>query len=332
MAHSLVVRRLLLGLLVATTLLLAACGGSETSTQGPSEQAETRTIKHLAGTTEVPVAPQRIVTLQDQNALLPLLELGVRPVASAGRTDDDGSQSFRRTQGYDTSGIEFVGEYGEPNLEAIAAQRPDLIISDEFGAEGVYDKLSQIAPTVFVQVFERPLSEALMDFAAVVGAEERAEELRADYDRRIKEFRAALGDDLDDTTVSLLAAGDPGTFYQADAGGQALFTVMNDLEVPRPAAQGDNSDVTRPQFSLEQLSEHDADAVIVVSFGDGGADELISSKLWDNLAATRAGQSSVIDGTTTVGSAWGKMDVFLDELERILLADDFNHDVVQEKP
>lgn len=315
-------------------LLLAACGGNEASTQGPSEQAESRTIEHLEGTTEVPIAPQRIVTLQDQNALLPLLELGVRPVASAGRTDDDGSQSFRRTQGYDTAGIKFVGEYGEPDLEAIAAQRPDLIISDEFGAEGVYDELSQIAPTVFVQVFERPLSEALMDFAAVVGAEQRAEELRADYDRRIEEFRAALGDDLDDTTVSLLAAGDPGTFYQADAGGQALFTVMNDLELPRPAAQGDNSDVTRPPFSLEQLSEHDADAVIVVSFGDGGADteELMSSKLWDNLAATRAGQSFVIDGTTTVGSAWGKMDVFLDELERVLLDPAFDHDVVEEAP
>jgi uracil-DNA glycosylase len=48
-------------------------------------------------------------------------------VASAGLVGNDGTQSFRRTEGFDTTGIAFVGAYGEPNLEAIAAARPETV-------------------------------------------------------------------------------------------------------------------------------------------------------------------------------------------------------------
>lgn len=122
--------------------LVTGCGRNGGEAAPP---AETRTISHAAGVTEVPVDARRIVTLQDQNALLPLLELGVKPVASAGLLGDDSSRTFGRTEGFDTSGIEFVGEYGEPNLEAIARVGPDLIVCDEFSASEVYDELSRIA-------------------------------------------------------------------------------------------------------------------------------------------------------------------------------------------
>ena len=320
----------------ATALMFAAC--SRAPQEDDSAQAEgstaTRTIEHFAGTTEVPAEPQRIVTLQDQNALLPLLELGVKPIASAGLVGDDGSETFRRTDGLDTSGIEFIGVYGEPNLEAIAAVRPDLIVSDEYGGEGVYEELSRIAPTVFVRVFERPLTLALLDFADVVGRRERADELHAAYQARIASFRGSLGEDIASTSVSLLSAGDAGTFYQADSGGQAQYTVMLDLGLPRPTPQRAGTPDAE-EFGLEQLPEHDADAVIVNDFGgesaDPGVNALIASPLYANLAATRAGQSHVIDATRSVGSAWARMDVFLDELERILLEPGFDHGVVDEE-
>lgn len=328
-------RLLALRAVAVLATLTAACGddGGGSAEAGASSEAMI-TIEHAAGTTEVPVDPQRIVTLQDQNALLPLLELGVKPVASAGLVGDDGSESFRRTEGFDTSGIEFIGAYGEPNLEAVAAVRPDLIISDEYGGEGVYEELSAIAPTVFIQVFERPLTEALVDFAEVVGAEDRAEELLADYEARIEALEEELGGDLDRTSVSLLSTGDPGTFYQSDSGGQAQYTVMRDLGLPRPEPQQPAASDDFAELTLEQLPEHDADVVIVNDFGgetpDAGVAALVESPLYANLAATRAGQSYVIDATRSVGSAWARMGVFLDELERILLDPALDHDVVEE--
>lgn len=317
---------------VSLALLLTACGGDDTTPLSAEPGETTRTIEHFSGTTEVPVDPQRIVTLQDQNAMLPLLELGVTPIASYGREADDGTTTFRRVQGYDTSDVVGLGDFLEPDLEAIAAQRPDLIIADELGGDELFDELSRIAPTVVVQVFDRPLTEALEDFAAVVGREDRAAELRAEYEARIEQFRESLGDDLDRTSVSLLAGGEAGTFFQAD-GGQAQGTVMMDLGLLRPEPQREPFG-TDTEFSLEQLPEHDADAVFVVAFGgeedDPGAIEIVDSGLWAGLAATQAGQSSTIDGTESVGSAWGKMDVFLDQLEDVLLSDDFDPDVVQE--
>jgi iron complex transport system substrate-binding protein len=317
---------------VAAAALLTACGAGGSS---ESSGSGTRTIRHFAGTTEVPVDARRIVTLQDQNALLPLLELGVRPVASAGLLAEDGSRVFRRTDSFDTTGIEFIGEYGEPNLEAIAGVRPDLIISDEFSADGFYEQLSQIAPTVFVQVFDRPLTEALLDFARVVGREDDAAEFERTYRARIDRFKADLGDDLARTSVSLLSTGDPGTFYQADSGGQAQFTVMRDLGLLRPAPQRPGANEDFSEFTFEAIPEHDADAVIVNDFsgdsqGDPGVTSLVESPLYVNLAASKAGQSYVIDATRSVGSAWARMNVFIDELERILLAPGFNHDVIVE--
>lgn len=325
-------RPVLLALLVALVPALAACGDDGAAS---ADAAATRTITHAEGVTEVPAEPRRIVALQDQNALLPLLELGVKPVASAGLIGDDGSRSFRRTEGFDTGGIEFVGAYGEPNLEAIAARQPDLIVSDEFGIDDQYDQLSRIAPRVAVQVFERPLTEALMDFARVVGREERAEELRAEYEARIERLRAELGADLERTSVSILGSGSPGSFYQADSGGQALYTVMRDLGLPRPPLQREGAVGDFTEFSIERLQAHDADVVLVVDFSgedaDPGTTALVDSRLYRSLRATRAGQSYVIDGTRTVGSAWARMGAFLDELERIQLDPGLDRDVVDER-
>lgn len=143
-----------------------------------------------------------------------------------------------------------------------------------------------------------------------------------------------LGEDVANTIVSLLSAGDPGTFYQADSGGQAQYTVMLHLGLPRPVPQRAGAPDAE-EFGLEQLPEHDADTVIVNDFGgespDPGVIALVESPLYANLAASRARQSHVIDATRSVESAWARMDVFLDELERIVLDPGFDHGVVCEE-
>lgn len=301
-------------------LVLSACGGEvpRPADAAATSTTETRTIAHSAGTTEVPASPQRIVTTSDQNALLPLRELGVVPVASAGLIGDDGARSFRRVEGHDTSGVEFVGAYGEPNLEAIAAQRPDLIVGYE--VDESYEQLSAIAPTVFVQIFGRPLDEALLDFADVVDRREKAEDLQDEYDQDIAELRQQLEPVADDLTVSVLSAGAPGEFYRADDW-HSLGTVLTDLDLQRPAPQQGPNEGTA--YSLEGLSEHDADVVIIIDYSSEAADPghqaLLDSALLDNLAAARADQVHVVDGTTSVGSAWGHMATFTGELERVLV-------------
>lgn len=334
-------------LILVVALIATACAGAADpvsssatqaaeATEAPAE-AGTRTFTDVYGDVEVPVDPQRIVTAsQDQNGLLPLLELGARPIASAGHTQADGTRIFRRTEGYDTTGIEWIGPYGgEIDIEAVAAQRPDLIVVEEFGAEGNYELLSEIAPTVAIQIFERPLTEVLMDFAELVGETVQAEELRAAYEDRVAQLLDGLGDRRDDLSISVISAGDPGQFYRADQG-QAIGTVMADLDLLRPEPQTDEYVPDRDYFSVENLDQHDADVLLLISFAgedqplEPGEEALVSSPTWEALAAVRADQARVIDGLATVGSAWGKMDTFLAELERVLLDPELDVDVVQE--
>lgn len=309
-----------LPLLLLPALLATACGGTAESTEPVGGGGETRSVEHALGTTDVPVDPQRIVATTDQNALLPLLELGVTPVGSAGLLGTDGTTSFRRTEGFDTSEVTFTGAYGEPNLETVTALQPDLIVGFEFD-EDFYPELSRIAPTVLVQIFDRPLTEGLMDFAALVGEEEQAEQFRADYEARIAALREELGGRIETLSVTVISAGDPGTFYRDDTG-QAVGTVMDDLGLPRTPDQ--EADDGAEYLSLEQLSGRDADVVLVLDYsGDAGGDPatqgLLDSPAYQRLSAVQAGQAHVVDGASTVGAAWTKMDAFLDVLEQRLL-------------
>jgi len=275
------------------------------------------------------VNPQRIVTTQDQNALLPLLELGVKPVGSAGLIDkQSGERRFRRTEGFDTSGIEFVGAYGQPNIEAVAALRPDLIVGPGNEKPEVAQKLGEVAPYVGVQIFGRSLTEALLEFGELAGRADRARSLKAAYDARIAQVKAELRKRHPQMTVTILSTFEPGTFALQDCG-QAMGTVAHDLELGRPAAQqavDRLSCTSNPTTSIERLKEHDADVVFVVDYPAEGGDspttqELISQPLWQQLEAAQRGQLQVIDGSVTVGSAWARMGRFLDVVERHLLAD-----------
>ncbi len=353
------IRRLCI--LIMLLVLLAACGGAPTAMQSTTtpviESTSTaaagathtladaggssgttlacdngfRSFAHSAGETCVPETPQRIVTIQDQNALLPLLELGVKPVGSAGQPLEDGGFRFRRTADFDTSEIEFIGNYwGEANAETIAWLKPDLIIGDAFAAD-FYDLHSQIAPTVLIDVHGRPLDEALLDFAALVGKIEEAESFRAAYQARVRKLLTALGKRTEQLSVSVITPGDPGQFYRADTS-QALGTVMSDLDLLRPAPQQSVGDFDT--FSIETLSQHDADVVLVINFAGEDQDpeftNFVTSPIFTNLAAAQAEQTYIIDGAQTVGAGWSKMDAFLNELERILLDPDLDVDVVVE--
>lgn len=225
--------------------------------------------------------------------------------------------------------MEFTGAYGEPNVEKVLTLDPDLIVGYEFDDE-YYDDLNRVAPTVLVQIFERPLTEALLEFGDLVGRRAEAEQMQQEYEQRIAGLQEALGERTDTLSVSVLGAGDPGTFGRADSG-QAVGTVMDDLGLLRLPAQ--LADDGEQSFSLEQLDTRSADVVLVVDFsGDGrdtGLTALLDSPTYTRLPAVQAGQAHVFDGSKTVGAAWARMDAFLDVLEEHLL--DARDDIVVEQ-
>lgn len=287
-----------------------------------------RAYEHAAGTTCVPDDPQRVVTLQDQNALLPLWELGFRDVVgSVGSFDEDGEPYFRRMQDFDTSGVEFVSSYGEPNIEAVAALDPDLIVGSPWPIvdEGLYEPLSRIAPTVVIDTFDAPIGEVSMRFAELVGMEHEAQRLLAEYEARIDDLREAAGDPAD-TVISVIetaASGgaDPGQFYISGPSG-SVEEVLGDVGFARPAPQGVAEE--RTYLSVERLLTQDGD-LLLRPVTQQSADEeaanteaILGSPIWDRLNAVRQGQAHDIDGEATYGNAFKPRFAFIDVLEGYL--------------
>ncbi len=104
-------------------------------------------IRHAAGETPVRPDPMRIVVLAgDELDALCALGLQSRIVAAALPDGSDAQPSYLGTVVHDVPG---VGTRSAPDLGAIAAAKPDLILGSQALTPDSYAALSAIAPTVF---------------------------------------------------------------------------------------------------------------------------------------------------------------------------------------
>lgn len=171
------VRRILATALTASALaVLAACGGDTNSmTVGAAPVTAVggypATVEHRYGSTTVPKAPQRIVTvgLMEQDAVLALGQapiattewFGEQPGAIFGWAKDElGSKPVPQVL-RTTDGIPF---------EKIAALKPDLILGiySALTAED-YAKLSTLAPTVAQPAGQKDWTASWQDVTLMTG-------------------------------------------------------------------------------------------------------------------------------------------------------------------
>jgi iron complex transport system substrate-binding protein len=118
---------------------------------GPDPGPSTRTAHNAAGvapdTVEVPDEPQRIIVLSgDQLDALCALGLQSRIVGAA---LPDGSATQPSYLGTVVHRLPGMGTRGSPDLTAIKAAKPDLILGSQAFTPKLYPSLAAIAPTVF---------------------------------------------------------------------------------------------------------------------------------------------------------------------------------------
>ncbi|MFC7574526.1 ABC transporter substrate-binding protein [Klenkia terrae] len=173
-------------------LLLTACGSSTAEDTTPAATGEeTRSVVHALGTTEVTGTPERVVVL-DSGELDAVTSLGVVPV---GTVETEGLlDELAATHDFDAADVEVVGTIAEPDLEAVAALAPDLILTNAIRHADLYDQLSALAPTVMSAELGAVWQENFLLSAEAMGMTEQAEEQLADYDARVEEIAAAWGD------------------------------------------------------------------------------------------------------------------------------------------
>lgn len=279
--------------------------------------SETRVIKHAMGETVVPAHPVRVVTL-DMGELDAALALGIKPVGSVTIFDDG---TFPAYLGDATEGIEPVGTIASPNLEKIAALKPDLILSSKLRDEERYELLSQIAPTVFAERLGDAWLDNFLLFADAMGEKEQGEAKAAAYKQRLADLNSKLKEQGDIPVVSMVRFMKGGQVRMYN-NGSFIGTILTGAQLGRPEAQT-VEDKVWSEVNKETLSAVDGD---VIFYGIYGADDESSladyeqDPLWQQLNAIKNNKIFRVDDDywfTSIGLI--AANLVIDDLEKHLL-------------
>ena len=213
------------------------------------------TIEHAFGSTTIPAAPQRVVTIGFNEADF-ALALGVVPVGVRDFIGEYAEESRPWAQEALGGATPEVVGGNELELEKIAALQPDVILGVySFIDRATYERLNGIAPTV------APLSETVAATwqeqtqitGRALGLTERAEQVVADTEARFAEARAANPEFAGKT----LAAG----FV---VGGETYALGTDDLRTQLFSDLGFTLPATSTTLSRELLGELDKDVLVVL--------------------------------------------------------------------
>ncbi|SDD65145.1 iron complex transport system substrate-binding protein [Paenibacillus sp. UNCCL117] len=186
-------------------LLATACGAksepakeAEKPAAGAGQEASSgvKTIKHALGTAEIKGTVKRVVALE-WSMVEHLLAVGVQP---AGIADIKGYNTWVNIAPKLDAGVVDVGSRTEPNLEAIAALKPDLIVAPDFRIKTSYEALNKIAPTIAFNPYpaegEGNQYEAMINtfktIADLTGKQAEADKVIADVEKSFAESKAKL--------------------------------------------------------------------------------------------------------------------------------------------
>ena len=318
--------RTLATLLLALALLASACGDDDSTADATVDSASTtnaatageaddRTVEHAMGSTQVPSEPERVVVL-DSSFLDAALALDITPIGATEAEVGAGMPDYLADQVAD---IDVVGLTDAPNIEAIAALRPDLILGAKVRHETLYDQLSEIAPTVFTESSGTNWKDGFTVTADALGAADEAEAYLADYAERADEIGERVG--ADGTLLSMvrfllpdeIRLYGPNTFS-----GTVLTDVGFDL------GDHDWDEYSMAYLSAEQLGIADADVIFSTSYGGRESEEFLSAfaaveQVWNSVPAVAEGrQHWVDDDVWMLGMGPLGAQQILDELDATL--------------
>ena len=316
------IRFSLLATVLAMALLATGCGTkpeAQPANTGASagSNSEGYVVKHAMGETRIPKTPERIVVLTNE-ATEALLALGIKPVGAVNSWVGDPWYDHIAKE---MEGVQPLGKEDQPNLEAIAALKPDLILGTKMRHEKIYPQLSQIAPTVFSETIRGKWQENFRLWAEAVNRKAEGEKILAEWDKRIADFRQKAGDKLK-MKVSLVRfmPGRVRILYKDTFAG----SILEEIGFARPPAQDKNEFAA--EVSKERIPEMDGDILFYYTYetGDGKASQLekewTNDPLWTNLSVVKNGKAYKVDDViwNTAGGIKAA-NLLLDDLYKYVL-------------
>lgn len=263
------------------TTEIATEATTETATeaaQSESASAETVEITDAHGTVQVPVNPQRVVSL-DNRTFETLESWGVKLVAAPKAVMPD-------TLGYvQDENVQDIGNHREPNLEIIAAVDPDVVIVGQRFAS-YYDDIKALVPNaavidVNVDVSEEAadpsknlvdgLKKSTEDMGKIFGKEAEAQALIEEFDTAVENAKNAYNPDETVMTV-IISGGKVG--YSAPGSGRVWGPLYNLLGWNSSLEVGNtSSNHMGDEISVEAIAQSNPDWLLILDRDAGTSEE-----------------------------------------------------------
>ncbi|AWB82377.1 iron ABC transporter substrate-binding protein [Corynebacterium yudongzhengii] len=310
------IRHTAVAVLAASALALSACATGEDFEEQPNDTAnsaengsdsgsteasaasdgETITLEDNHGTKEVPANPETVVAT-DNRAFEVLSEWGIELAAAPQPLVPFTVEDYKTSED-----IVDIGNHREPDLEALTAVQPDLIVNGQRFTQ-YYDEISELNPDATIIEFEprdgEPLDEELRRHTEALGKafghEEEAQQLIEDFDAAIERAREAYNGE--DTVMAVNVSG--GTIgYIAPGLGRTFGPIFDLLEL-NPALEVENAsdDHQGDDISVEAIAQSNPDWVLVLD-RDAGTNSRNEEGFVG--AQTVIGESEALQNTTAI--------------------------------
>ncbi|MCT1415192.1 siderophore ABC transporter substrate-binding protein [Corynebacterium sanguinis] len=267
-------------LVAAVSLTVVSCSGAQEQTSDATDttaaQAEnTVTVEDNYGVKEVPSPAQRVVALDNRSFEL-LDTWGIEPVAAARALVPVTIPGIG-----DNDNIVDIGNHREPNLEAIVAAEPDVIVSGQRFQTHDAD-IEKLVPDAILVDFEprdgEPFDAELIrhteSLGEIFGKQEEAAQLVDDFQNALERAKAAYNPEQTVMAVNI-SGGEIG--YVAPGVGRTWGPLF-DLIGMKPALEVQNA-----------TDDHQGDDISVESIAAANPDWML---ILDRDAGTRTDEGS----------------------------------------
>lgn len=306
-------------------------GGTEGDSQQRSEDTsggEAITVEDMYGEKTFEEVPERIVVLEWVYAE-DILALDVQPV---GMADIEGYNNWVNIEKELSDEVEDVGTRQEPNLEAISALNPDVIITAGYRHEGIMDSLESIAPTLAFNPYpaegeQNQYEEMISTFntlGTLLDKEDQAQQVLDDMETTFSEVESEISDsDIENNSYVLSQA------YSADESpvirlfkDNAMVTqIIENIGLENAYESEEFQVYGFDETSVEALQTvQDAHFFYIVQEDDNiFDDQLAGNPAWENLNFVEEGKTYQLPGDTWTFGGPLSAKVFAEEIRDALL-------------
>lgn len=206
----------------------------------------------------------------------------------------------------------------EPNLEAIAAYRPDLVVTQDGGPTDLEDGLKRMGIRLVAQPAAERLDDAYAQLRELGRLTGHADEADAVADRMRARIERAFGGTPQGRPLTVFHELSPDLYTAASRTFVGrVYARMGVRNVADPAAR--RAGTQYPQLSPEAVVSADPDVVVLgdVDCCDQSAATVAARTGWRDVSAVRTG--AVVEVPDAVANRWGpRFPAFVEHVARVV--------------